>query len=214
MVPEGWFGPVELGVCDAPEEVLIGAVEAPSTCGCTCAASCDVAVQQYPFPSCFTLSNTVELVSGVCQPLANNTASLRFSRDAACTVSATPEPISVETATLCASPAAACIHRDGDEPCPTTHPMKTTLFRSVLDARACDDQEDGCSCTATCEVEQAVFPNASCQGSPQIVANDQCLASGQLGSVLVESTAMCVSSGESQAVGDVMLDEPVTVCCP
>ncbi|MDI1476429.1 hypothetical protein [Polyangium sp. y55x31] len=145
----------------------------------------------------------------------------------ACT-SATPAPSCVEAAGKVCVPTppsfSSCVYREGDHPCPEGWGERQLLYQHVEDKRTCAE----CTCSepsggfcntkfrlfsgAGCTIEEAAFNVSSGMSSPchDLMAGTQLL--GKSAEVLDYMKGACTPSG-GDVEGEVVLTDPVTVCC-
>ncbi len=120
--------------------------------------------------------------------------------------------------------ALTCIVRDGDVACPASWSQKHVLYKQYDDERSCSE----CSCGpiegTLCTVKYRIFEDALCSneiGSYDIdgPGNDHCYSlplgnaiSGKSMEKVNHKLGACQSLG-GEAVGEVKLEQPFTVCC-
>ncbi|MDI1484665.1 hypothetical protein [Polyangium sp. y55x31] len=145
----------------------------------------------------------------------------------ACT-SATPAPSCVEAAGKVCVPTppsfSSCVYREGDHPCPEGWDERQLLYQHVQDNRSCA----ACTCDAptggTCSTIATVFSGPACtdlahSGSIFAGMDAPCwdlMAGAPLTGVSSTPpeyvSGKCTPSG-GNVEGDVVLADPVTVCC-
>jgi hypothetical protein len=179
---------------DTCTTAVIGVAVTTSVVDPTCSVASGGAVLSRPTP---TWSETTLGCS-----LSNGYAAAGCSVSQRC-VPKTPEGFSADV---------WCIHRSGDQVCPTGYPNKSLAYGSYQDNRECSS----CSCSATGSCGRLVrYTETDCSGptgtasAPWACTN---VSPSGFQSFKWSPNFMCNGSG-GVASGDVVEAEPTTLCC-
>lgn len=111
--------------------------------------------------------------------------------------------------------ASLCVAQDGEHECPEGYPNARTAFGDVADSRDCTE----CSCASgdnfECSAELELFPEVDCGGTQTAGASgfDSCFDTPESIRFAEPSVTGDCTPSSVEAVGTVVGDEPITICC-